>query len=269
MNKNITTIVTLYKTPLSKLNNLKNYKDYKLLIFEQEGNLGSKKKISNNLNFKFRYFSNKKNIGLSKSSNFLLKKVKSKYCLFTQPDIKIRRKDIIKLSKILKKNRKAILVTPNLLKKNKRKKKHIEFVRKIDAACILFDVKKIKEIGLFDEDYFLYWEDIDLMKRINKSKYRMIIANNIFAEHEGSQSTINQDAITYLRSANFTYGEFIYDLKNNKLRLIKVIRKLIQNLFLFFFNIIKFQLKSSLKNLANLNGIIKFIFYYLKRKSTS
>ena len=45
MNKNITVIVTLYKTPLSKLNNLKNYRKYKLLIFEQQGNLSSKKKI--------------------------------------------------------------------------------------------------------------------------------------------------------------------------------------------------------------------------------
>ena len=43
------------------------------------------------------------------------------------------------------------------------------------------NLKKIKEIGLFDEDYFLYWEDIDLIKRVNQSKYRMILANNIFA----------------------------------------------------------------------------------------
>ncbi len=264
MSNDISIILTIYKTPITKVNNLKNYKDFKLFIFEQEGSKISKKKISDKLNFKFQYFSDKKNIGLAKSSNLLLKKVKTKYCLFTQPDIRINRKNIIKLSKFLKENKKAILVTPNLSKKKLKKNKEIEFVKKIDAACILFDVKKIKEIGLFDEDYFLYWEDIDLMKRINISNFKMILANNIFAEHEGGRSTINQDKITYLRSKNFTYGEFVYDLKNNKLRSIKVIRKSIQNLFLFFFNIMKFQLKGSLKNLANLNGILKFIFYYLK-----
>ena len=120
MNKNITVIVTLYKTPLSKLNNLKNYKDYKLLIFEQEGNLGSKKKISNNLNFKFRYFSNKKNIGLSKSSNFLLKKVKTKYCLFTQADINISSKSILKMFNIIKRKKETVLITPNFSKKKKK-----------------------------------------------------------------------------------------------------------------------------------------------------
>ena len=265
MSKDIAIITTIYKTPLSKIVNLKNYNGFQTFVFEQEGREDSGKKISNKLNLNFKYFFNKKNIGLSKSSNFLLEKVQSKYCLFTQPDIKIERKSIIRLSKILKNNKKAILVTPSLLKKKKRKDKQIKFVNKIDAACILFDVKKIKEIGLFDEDYFLYWEDIDLMKRVNQSKYRMILANNIFAYHEGSQSTINDHKIMCLRSKNFTYGEFIYDLKNNKLRFIKVIRKLIQNFFLFFFNIIRFHLKDSLKNLANFNGILKFIFYYLKR----
>ena len=162
----------------------------------------------------------------------------------------------------MKKNKNAILITPNFEKK--KISKNIKFVKKIDAACILFDVSKIKKLGLFDEDYFLYWEDIDLINRINKSKYKMIKANNIIAKHYGSQSSINNNRIIYIRSKNFTYGEFLYDFKNNKLRFIKLVRKLIQNFFLFFFNIIKFQLKDCLKNLANLNGILKFIFYFLK-----
>ena len=31
---------------------------------------------------------------------------------------------------------------------------------------MMCDVKKLKKIGFFDEDYFLYWEDIDLMKKL-------------------------------------------------------------------------------------------------------
>ena len=76
MNKNITVIVTLYKTPVSKLINLKNYGKYKLLIFEQQGNLSSKKKISNILNFKFRYFSNEKILDFQNQQIFYLKELK-------------------------------------------------------------------------------------------------------------------------------------------------------------------------------------------------
>ena len=129
----------------------------------------------------------------------------------------------------------------------------------------MFDVEKIKKIGFFDEDYFLYWEDIDLIKRINNSKYKMIFSSKIYAHHDGSQSSENNKKVTYLRSKNFTYGELVFDYKNNKLRIIKIIRKFIKNLFLFFFNIIKFQIKDSFKNLANLNGIIKFINFYIRK----
>ena len=50
MANSISTILTLYKTPLNKLDNLKQYKDFKLSLFEQEGSEFSKKK--NTKNFK-------------------------------------------------------------------------------------------------------------------------------------------------------------------------------------------------------------------------
>ena len=56
----------------------------------------------------------------------------------------------------------------------------------------------------------------------------------------------------------------MYDFKVKKLRFIKVLRKFIQNLILFCFNIIIFKLKESKINLAKINGIIKFIIFYLK-----
>ena len=102
--KNITTIITLYKPPANKLENLNQYNDTNLLIFEQETsgeNQKDYKKIFQGK--KIEYFYSKKNIGLSKSSNILLKKVKSKYCLFTQLDIKIDKKTIIKLLNAIKK----------------------------------------------------------------------------------------------------------------------------------------------------------------------
>ena len=93
----------------------------------------------------------------------------------------------------------------------------------------------------------------------------MAQANNIIFEHDSSHSTEKNNQILIIRSSNYMYGELLYDLKNNKLRLVKVIRKLIQNIFLFFFNIIKLKLKDSIKNYANFLGVIKFIFYYFTK----
>ena len=109
------------------------------------------------MNFKFRYYFSKRNIGLSKASNFLLSKINSKFLLFTQPDISIKKKDILNLKKIFKVNKNIIFVTPEILQKKKSSKKNrykVKFTKKIKAACILCDVKKLKKIGFFDEDFF-------------------------------------------------------------------------------------------------------------------
>ena len=50
MNKDITIIITLYKTPIKVLKNLEQYRNFKVLIFEQEGSLESKKKLGKSLN---------------------------------------------------------------------------------------------------------------------------------------------------------------------------------------------------------------------------
>ena len=269
MINNISTILTLYKTPLNKLNNLKQYKGSKLLLFEQEGSEFSKKKIQKILKFKFRYYFSKRNIGLSKASNFLLNKVNSKFLLFTQPDISIKKKDILDLKKFFGIDKNIIFVTPNILQNKKSGKKNrykVRYTRKIKAACILCDVKKLKKIGFFDEDFFLYWEDIDLMKRINKSKYKMVIANNIFANHYSGQSSGSSSKTEHIRKLNFMFGELVYDHKYKKLRFIKIIRKIFQNFVFFFFNLIRFQLQDSLNNFSKLCGVIKFILYYCKKK---
>ena len=265
MIKNISTILTLYKTPLNMLNNLKQYKDFKLLLYEQEGSKFSEKKLRKILKFRFKYYFSKKNIGLSKASNFLLSRVKSKYLLFTQPDILIKKKEILNLKKIFKINKSIIFVTPCTLQNKKKKKNKIRYTKKIKAACILCDVEKLKKIGFFDEDYFLYWEDIDLMKRINRSKYKMVVADNIYAKHHSSQSSENSLKIQHLRTLNFMFGELVYDFKYEKLRYIKVVRKLVQNFVLFFFNLIRFQLKGSLNNFSKMCGILKFVLYYIKK----
>lgn len=265
MNKNISVILTLYKTQREKLNNLNFYKNFPLIIFEQEGSLDSKKKIRKILKRNFKYFYSKKNIGLSSASNLLLKNVKTKYMVFTQPDIIINQKSILSLTKVFKKDKKIIFVTPTISRKvNSFNKKNIIYKKRIQAACMVCDVKKLKKIGFFDEDYFLYWEDIELMKKINNSDFRMVVTNYIFAKHMSSQSSENNLKTEHIRNSNFIYGELVFDYKHRKLRIVKIFRKILQNSIFFFFNLIRFQFKKSFINLSTIFGISKFVLYYLK-----
>ena len=95
----------------------------------------------------------------------------------------------------------------------------------------------------------------------------MLVAKNVYAKHEGGKSSDNSSEVNYIRSQNFIFGEFLYDFKVKKLRFIKILRKFLQNFFLFFFNIVIFELKQSINNLAKVHGIVKFILFYLRNFS--
>lgn len=264
MNNQISTIITLYKTPGSKLKNLKIYKNYKLHIFEQEAEKNSEKKLKKILKFKFKYFSSDKNIGLSKASNFLINNISSKYCLFTQADIQIDKKDIVKLKNSFSIDKNIIFTSPKF-NSHKIIKNKIEYVNKINLACIMIDVEKIKKIGFFDEDYFLYWEDIQLIDKINKSKYKMVVVNDTKVKHESSSSSENNLKTYVIRILNYTYGDFLFDYKQKRLRLIKIIRIFFKNFVLFFFHILFFQFKKSVINFSKVFGTLKFILFIFKK----
>ena len=94
----------------------------------------------------------------------------------------------------------------------------------------------------------------------------MAIANNVEVKHFSSQSSKKNYLTNYIRKKNYLYGEFVFDYKKNRLRYLKITRKIIQNIILFFFHLFIFRFNNSLENIANLNGITKFIIYILNKK---
>ena len=117
MSSDITVILTLFKTPEKKIRQLNQYKNYKMILFDQVGSLDNKKKLKKILKYEFEYYFSSKNLGLSKASNFLLSKVKTKYCLFTQPDIIVSNLAIENLKKIIWKEKRQYLLHQNFQKK--------------------------------------------------------------------------------------------------------------------------------------------------------
>ena len=267
MKNDITVIITLYKTDEDKIKLLSQYKNFKVIIFEQAAKKNYKNKIKKISGIKFDYHFSNKNIGLSRSSNFLLSKVKSKYFLFTQPDIIINEKSIKLLQKAMSYKKNLIFTGPKFIKQNQVKKKHKEkylIKNKLDASCMLCDTNKTKKIGFFDEDFFLYWEDIFLMRKINQSEYKMIQVTNSFANHKSGQSSKKNLYVNLIRNLNFKYGEYLFEYKINKLRKLKIIRQFLQSLLFITFNFLLLRINKALINVSNLLGILKFFKFYLK-----
>ena len=248
------------------LNNLVQYKDFKLFIFDHDIQ-NNKSKISSILQRKFYYNFSKYNVGLSKATNFLISKVKTKYFLFTQADIKISKKSISALLSAFRQDKNIIFAAP-VLKKSFTKgiKAKFQYQNDLDASVMMCDTKKVKKLGFFDENFFLYWEDKDLMQRAKKSRFKMVKVLHSNAVHLGGKSTQKDTNTKLVRKINFKYGEFVFDLKYKKLRLLKIIRNFFKNSIFLIFNIFLFNKSGLINNYSNIAGTLKFIYNFLFKK---
>lgn len=57
------------------------------------------------------------------------------------------------------------------------------------GACLLIKKEVIKKFGLFDERYFLYFEDADLSQKILKGKYKILYVPNAVLWHNNAGSS--------------------------------------------------------------------------------
>jgi len=269
-NKEITVILLLYNTPENLIKNLKNYAKFKILILDQSNDIKLKKKIQNKFhNIEF-YKVRDRNEGFSKGINYLIKKVKTKYFLCTQPDILFKNKSIQELKKTIAKNKNCVVAIPkiegveNYLKK-KTNKKNIILANHFIGAIFIADTKKFKKLGMFDENFFFYWEDVDLSNRINKSKYNIKINLKLKAIHQSGTSTKKNLYSIYLRNSNFKFGEYFFHYKYKKLKFVKMLREPFSFFLYLIFNLLTLNIKRGIIYFCFLIGIFKFYFFIFKK----
>lgn len=56
------------------------------------------------------------------------------------------------------------------------------------GSCLLLKSSVIKTVGLWDEDYFVYWEDVDYGIRVKKAGYKIVCAQDAKIWHKGAAS---------------------------------------------------------------------------------
>ena len=163
---------------------------------------------------------------------------------------------------------KNIIFAAPVLKKSFTKgiKAKLQYQNDLDASVMMCDTKKVKKLGFFDENFFLYWEDKDLMQRAKKSNFKMVKVLHSNAVHLGGKSTQKDTNTKLVRKINFKYGEFVFDLKYKKLRLVKIIRNFFKNSIFLIFNIFFFNKSGLINNYSNIAGTLKFIYNFLFKK---
>jgi GT2 family glycosyltransferase len=226
---------------LSKIDN-----NFKIIIVENSDNLDFKKKMEERENV--RCILANENIGFGSAFNLGAKHIKSKYILHINPDVKIDNFIIENLyNEAINIDDLGILspleteVGKNNDFKNSHKIVETEYVR---GFVMLINNMNCKPSNYFDENIFLYLEEIDLCKRLKEDNKKICSIPTIKVEHYGGKShnPIYSEKMEIQRNWHYLWSLFYFSKKHYGIfyayrkTLKKFFSALIKSAFYYFFN---------------------------------
>ncbi|WP_099340696.1 glycosyltransferase [Candidatus Fonsibacter ubiquis] len=248
-------------------------KKFPIIIVDNARNFEFKKEIEEKYSH-VKIIIPKENLGWAAGMNLGIKDSKTDYVMINSPDINITNHSIDKLYIEAKKIKNFALFAPTYLDetihKNFYKKldetdgfKNILEVEWIDNSFII-NKKEIENIGYFDENFFMYFENLDFCKRIFDNKKKMLVSKNIKFTHEGTCS-VNKSfslEVTLSRNWHYSWSKFFFFKKHYGFFF--ALRKIFPNFLRSVKKIIiyKFLLRDSLKfqfALAEFKGILNSV----------
>ena len=284
-NNEITILIVLYKETYGLISKtLETLKSFKKIIIDNGCDQGLKKKIESSYEIE-SYILNKANIGFSAGYNQAIKLCKTEFCLILGPDCIIEKKAIVKLYEAYVKYDKCFMVAPTSYNKdneltytggplpeNSQKDKVLNLsgdtcVQSVLGACMLIKTNDIKEIEMFDENFFLYYSDDDLCRKIRKINKSIIQIYNAKCNHtHGLLVETNKYLKTFIREYNLTHDALYYYYKVDDTKYLNIVKKKTKNyLYKFILKLLSFQLEESVKIFSRLFAYYKFKLRFKRR----
>ena len=283
--KEITIILVLYREDYNLLlKTLDKIRNFRKIIIDNSNNLELKNKIEKEFIIE-EYILNKKNIGFSSGYNQGVKLCKTDFTLILGPDCIINQKSILKLYEKLKDDKNCFLTTATsynennqltytggLLPENGEKSFPIKLegdicVENTLGACMFFRKKDFIDIGLFDENFFIFFSDDDLCRKIKKkNKYIIQVFDSKCIHTHGISKVKNFLEKIYLREHYYLLDKFHYfhRSENHKNLMDNIKNKKNNYLIKLIFSMIILRLKKIVYYFARYTAIIKFNRYLKK-----
>ena len=187
--KELTVVIVTFKSDKKIINCLKSISNrIPIIIVENSNNKKFKKKIENEFN-NVSCFLVGENKGYSFANNLGLKLVKTKFALVLNPDTILNKDAIKNFFFSADKVKDFWLIGPanDQMKNINFNQNNLKEVENLKGFAIFFNMSKFNQ-SFFDENFFLFFEEIDLCKRVRKSKGKIYLDKSIIINHEGGGS---------------------------------------------------------------------------------
>ena len=206
-NKDITAVITSFRSENKILNCIESLgKDIKIIVIENSNNTQLKEKLEkdySNLNC----ILSDENLGYAKGNNLGLSLVKTKFALIINPDAAADEDTINNFLSTAKIKSDFAIIAPYIQEEksnvNLETAKGIFQVKSVKGFAMFLNLEQFKNIGYFDENFFIYFEEIDLCKRLIKNNKQIFLDTNIKINHKGGTSHDNSINYEMEKSRNW------------------------------------------------------------------
>mgnify|MGYP001223917548 FL=1 len=210
----------------------------------------------------------KENLGYGGGNNLGLSKVKTNYTLILNPDVILMENSIENFFITVSKVPNFGIIAPISANErydnfNHEKDLNIKEVENVKGFAMFLNMKNLEKSNFFDDNFFLYLEEIDLCKRVRLMDVKIFIDPSIKVEHFGGtshNSEINKP-MELSRNWHWMWSSFYFNKKHYGylFALIKIFPKFFSSLFKFIFYLIIFKKNKSDIYKYRLLGIINSV----------
>jgi GT2 family glycosyltransferase len=273
--KNITIIIVSFKSSHIIEKCIKSINsNIKIIIVENSEDIHIKNYLENK-------FSNvevivaKENLGYGKGNNLGISKANTQYVFILNPDTTLEDNCLEELYKaqLMLRDDFAILA-PNFLnnygyflnKNNDHRNQNLLEVDYVKGFAMLINLKKVNFEKIFDENFFLFLEEIDLCKRIKNNGGKIFVVQESKVQHSAKKASGDSLNIELCRNWHWMWSLFYYNYKHNGLfAAYKVtVPKLFSSIAKLFIAIMLFNRKKFLIHFFRLRGLFNA---FLKKPS--
>ena len=279
----ITIITVLYNSSEVVESFFDGFKNFKIIVVDNGKNEKILERIKNFKNI--QVISKNKNLGYGRAINFAFNNVSTNFFLVLNPDLSIDVSSIENMLNTLNQYNDCGIVAPitlpdkdfygafpernlkNVDSLNAIKSRELLLNSKIEGelcvdvakgCALLISAKHFKNVGKFNEKYFLFWEEIDICRKFRSKKTSVIVTPKSKAQHNQGKSSKSNIQNFLIKTFHNEYSPLIYF--NVQKFTIYHFKKITKYFLRGFSYLLILNIKKSMTNFIKLTANIRYFF---------
>ena len=148
----------------------------------------------------------KQNIGYGRAANVGFKAVDTSYGLLLNPDMELSLNDFDLLSQSINRLGSSFAILGPSVMEKQHTKSGVQEVDWVHGSAMVFDMKKMANVGFFDDAFFLFYEETELCFRARSKGYKLLLDTGLYIKHLSGQSSTYNEKIDLLKSWHFGWS---------------------------------------------------------------